>query len=555
KSTAIIAPRSAVEQQLVEIWATVLKLESSTISVQDNFFALGGHSLLATQVTSRIRDSFQVVISLNSLFEFSTIGELALQIEIAQKTGNTDKETLEIIRPLAQTSQIPLSLAQQRLWFLYQMEPQSSAYNIPLALELKGKVDVSVLQQAITEIVRRHQALRTNFVVVEDTPIQVINAAVTMTLPIIDLQPLSETEREQEYQRLAIQEADCCFNLTEDSLLRTTLVQLSDDTQVLLVTMHHIIADGWSLEVFTQELASLYSDFIQGKSSSLPELSLQYGDFAAWQRQWSQTEAFSTQVAYWEQQLASLPALLELPTDHPRPAVQTFAGRVERFSLSEQLTQKLQHLSQRRGATLFMTLLAALATLLSRYSNSRDIVIGSPIANRHRQELEPMIGFFVNTLVLRTNLEENPSFEQLLGQVRKMTLDAYAHQDVPFDKLVEILQPERSLSHNPLFQVMFILQNGTAKAKQMADVNMTPKAVEQVTAQFDLTLSMEETNEGLRGFWQYNSDLFEPETIERMTGHFQVLLSAIVAQVNTSVMVLPLLTAGERYQLLDEWND
>ncbi|MGL5795947.1 MAG: amino acid adenylation domain-containing protein, partial [Waterburya sp.] len=305
KSAEIIAPRTAIEQQLVEIWATVLKLEPSTISVQDNFFALGGHSLLATQVTSRIRDSFQVVISLNSLFEFSTIGELALQIEIAQKTGNTDKETLEIIRPLPETSQIPLSLAQQRLWFLYQMEPQSSAYNIPLALELKGKVDVSVLQQAITEIVRRHQALRTNFVVVEDTPIQVINPAVTMTLPIIDLQALSEIEREQEYQRLATEEADRGFNLTEDSLLRTTLVQLSSDTQVLLVTMHHIIADGWSLEVFTQELASLYSDFIQGKSSSLAELSLQYGDFAAWQRQWSQTDAFSTQVAYWEQQLAS----------------------------------------------------------------------------------------------------------------------------------------------------------------------------------------------------------------------------------------------------------
>jgi amino acid adenylation domain-containing protein len=555
KSTAIIAPRTVVEQQLVEIWATVLKLESSTISVQDNFFALGGHSLLATQVTSRIRDSFQVVISLNSLFEFSTIGELALQIEIAQKTGNTIEETLEIIRPLAQTSQIPLSLAQQRLWFLYQMEPQSSAYNIPLALELKGKVDVSVLQQAITEIVRRHQALRTNFLVVEDTPIQVINAAVTMTLPIIELQALSEIERELKYQRLATEEADRGFNLTEDSLLRSTLVQLSDDTQVLLVTMHHIIADGWSLEVFTQELASLYSDFIQGQSSSIPELSLQYGDFAAWQRQWSQTEAFSAQVAYWEQQLASLPALLELPTDHPRPAVQTFAGRVEGFSLGEQLTQKLQHLSQRCGATLFMTLLAALATLLSRYSNSKDIVIGSPIANRHRQELEPMIGFFVNTLVLRTNLEENPSFEQLLAQVRKMTLDAYAHQDVPFDKLVEILQPERSLSHNPLFQVMFILQNGTAKAKQMSDVTVTPKAVEQVTAQFDLTLSMEETHQGLRGFWQYNSDLFEPETIKRMTGHFQVLLEAIVAEANTSVMALPLLTAAERYQLLDQWND
>jgi amino acid adenylation domain-containing protein len=550
KTESFLAPRTAMEQQLAQIWAEVLHLDPAAISIEDNFFALGGHSLLATQVISRIRDKFEVAITISSLFEFSTIAELAPQIAIADQSI-----TVQPICPLAERSQIPLSLAQQRLWFLYQMDSQSSAYNIPLALQLKGVVDVTLLQQSIAEIVRRHETLRTNFRVVGDTPYQVIAPAVTIPLPIINLQTFSEAEREQEYQRLATLEGNRCFNLTEDALLRTTLVQLSGDTQVLLVTMHHIISDGWSLEVFTQELASIYTALMAGKPSPLAELSLQYGDFAAWQKQWSHTEAFSTQLNYWQQQLAALPALLELPTDHPRPAIQTFSGRLERFSLSSELTQKLQSLAQQTGATLFMTLLAAFATLLSRYSGHRDIAIGSPIANRNRQELEPLIGFFVNTLVLRTNLEDNPRFDELLAQIRQTTLDAYAHQDVPFDKLVEILQPERSLSHNPLFQVMFILQNGTATAKQMSDVTLTPLAVEQVTAQFDLTLSMEQTTEGLTGFWQYNSDLFEPQTIARMTGHFQVLLEAITTFPQMTVTSLPLLTASESHQLLEEWND
>jgi amino acid adenylation domain-containing protein len=550
KTESFLAPRTEMEQQLVEIWAEVLHLEPSAISIDENFFALGGHSLLATQVISRIRDTFEVAISISSLFEFATIAELAPQIAIADRDI-----TIQPICPLAERSQIPLSLAQQRLWFLYQMESQSSAYNIPLALQLKGVVDVTVLQQSIAEIVRRHETLRTNFRVVRDTPYQVIAPAVTIPLPIIDLQAFSEAEREQEYQRLATLEANCCFNLTKDALLRTTLVQLSCNTQVLLVTMHHIISDGWSLEVFTQELASIYAALVTGESSPLAELSLQYGDFAAWQRQWSQTEVFDPQLNYWQQQLAALPALLELPTDHPRPAIQTFSGRVARFSLSSELTEKLQSLSQQTGTTLFMTLLAAFATLLARYSGHRDIAIGSPIANRNRHELEPLIGFFVNTLVLRTNLEDNPRFDELLAQVRQMTLDAYAHQDVPFDKLVEILQPERSLSHNPLFQVMFILQNGSATAKQMSDVTVTPLAVEQVTAQFDLTLSMEQTTEGLTGFWQYNSDLFEPQTMERMTGHLQMLLEGIVNCPEQTVSSLPLLTAAESHQLLSEWND
>ncbi|BAZ44104.1 amino acid adenylation domain-containing protein [Chondrocystis sp. NIES-4102] len=550
KTESKVAPRSELEKQLVNIWAEVLHLQIEDISIEDNFFALGGHSLLATQVISRIRDSLQVEISLRSLFELVTIAQLAPKIEVAQTVSS-----LEPISLLTDRSQMPLSLAQQRLWILYQIESQSSAYNIPLALELKGKVDIKILKSAIAEIVSRHEVLRTRIQVIEEIPYQVVEPEVTIELAIIDLQALPELPKQAEYQRLATIETDRYFNLTEDFLLRTTLVQLTTNTQVLLVTMHHIISDGWSLEVFTQELASIYTALMTQQAISLPSLPFQYGDFAHWHRQWSESTIFSTQLAYWQQQLAALPTLLELPTDHPRPAVQSFSGRIKQFSLSPQLSKKLQQLSQQAGATLFMTLLTTFAALLSRYSNSQDIAIGSPIANRHRRELESLIGFFVNTLVLRTNLEGKPSFWELLGQVRQTTLDAYANQDVPFDKLVEVLQPERSLSHNPLFQVMFILQNHTATTKEMCDVTVTPLLVEQVTAQFDLTLSMTETSEGLTGFWQYNSDLFEPETIDRMTGHFEMLLTGITNCPEQPVANLPLLTTVERHQLLNQWND
>ena len=549
KSTeSLIAPRTATEEQLANIWREVLQLEQ--IGINDNFFELGGHSLLATQVISRSRETLGVEISFSSLFASPTIAELASQIET-----NQTHTSIEPILPQKRNGQAPLSLAQQRLWFLAQMDGQSSAYNIPLALQLTGVVNLTALEQAIAQIVSRHEALRTNFELVEDTAVQIIHRVRHIPLPVIDLQSISEPERLIEYQRIATEEVDRCFDLSQDPLIRTTVVKLAPQSHVLLVTMHHIISDGWSLEIFTQELSTLYTALVKGQPSPLAELSIQYADFAAWQQQWLQTEAFSQQLEYWQQQLAALPALLELPTDRPRPAVQTFQGGVERFTLSAELTRQLQHLTQQAGATLFMTLVAGLSVLMSRYSNTKDLAIGSPIANRNRSQIEPLIGFFVNTLVLRTDLEGDPSFSELLQRVKQMTLDAYAHQDLQFDKLVEILQPERSLSHNPLFQVMFVLQNATSPTQQMPHLTLSTLPVDQLTAQFDLTLSMEETAEGLTGFWQYNRDLFDPETIRRMSGHLKLLLEGIVTHPQKSVTALPLLPEAELRQLLVEWND
>jgi thioesterase domain-containing protein/NRPS condensation-like uncharacterized protein len=491
----------------------------------------------------------KVEIAIASLFASLTIESLARQIDTA-----STKNSVAPILPSPHQSKIPLSLTQQRLWFLYQLEGKSSAYNIPLALEMKGVLQVNALNKAIAEIVRRHQILRTNFQLIDDNPVQIINPTRDIPLEIVDLRSLSESERNTKLQRLMETEIHRPFDLTQESLLRATLFQQTPDSQILLVNMHHIISDGWSLEVFVSELSAIYTAIVNQQPSPLPKLSIQYTDFAHWQREYLQGEIFETQLDYWREQLAQLPPLLELPTDKPRPAIQTYHGGIERFELSLELTNQLKTIGKKSGSTLFMTLLAAFATLLSRYSNSQDIAIGSPIANRNRTELEPLIGFFVNTLVLRTNLEGKPSFEELLQRVRQTTLDAYAHQDIQFDKLVEILQPERSLSHNPLFQVMFVLQNGTVKTQETSALSITPLAVDQVTAQFDLTLSMEETEAGLTGFWQYNRDLFEGETIQRLAANFQILLEQMVTFPEKPVAALSLLAEEERDRLLVQFN-
>ncbi|WP_019506242.1 non-ribosomal peptide synthetase [Pleurocapsa sp. PCC 7319] len=544
-----VAPQTPIEQQLVSIWTQVLQLEP--IGIEDNFFELGGHSLLATQVISRIREIQNTEISLKNLFESPTICELAQQLEILQ-TQNT---TVAPIVTVSRNEPLILSFAQQRLWFLNQLEGASSTYNMPTAWELKGLLQVTVLEQAVSEIVRRHEILRTNFEMVDGIAVQVIRPHTPISLPLIDLQHLSEGEGEAELQRILTEEVERPFDLSQEPLLRLVLIKLATDSQVLLVNMHHIISDGWSMGVFTQELSSLYNAYIQGQPSPLPELSIQYADFAHWQREWLQGEVYQRQLNYWQQQLTGIPELLELPTDRARPAVQTFQGGVIRFELPRELSRKLEAISQQAGATLFMTLLASFSILLSRYSNLEDIVIGSPIANRNHRQLESLIGFLVNTLVLRTNVEGSSSFWELLQQVRQTTLDAYAHQDLPLEKLVEVLQPERSLSHNPLFQVMFAMENGTNQTQQMPDLTLTPIPVEQATSQFDLTLSMSETPKGLTGLWEYNSDLFDPETIQRLAGHFQVLLEGIVATPEKSISTLPLLREAERHQLLIEWND
>ncbi len=471
-------------------------------------------------------------------------------INFLQSTNTTS----DSIQPVDRKQDLPLSFAQTRLWFLNQLDESSATYNIPVSLELNGELNIAALEQSIAEIVRRHEILRTSFQLADDTPVQVIVAPPESIVSVVDLRSIPVTAQAAKVQQLAETEAQQPFDLSDRSLLRVTLIQLSDRSYVLLVTMHHTISDGWSMGVFIQELSVLYAAYCAQQPSPLPALAIQYADFAYWQRQWLTGDVLQTQLNYWQQLLTGAPPLLELPTDRPRPSIQTFRGKTQDLQVDRDLTDKIKALSQQSGATLFMTLMAAFATLLYRYSGQSDIVIGSPIANRNREELEPLIGFFVNTLVLRTQVQGNLSFLELQARIKDMTLDAQDHQDLPFEKLVEELQPQRSLSYTPLFQVMFVLENMPMQELSLPGLTLKPLELENVNAKFDLTLSIAETEVGLEGAWEYNTDLFDPTTIERMSGQFNTLLAGIVANPQMSVAQLPLLSDIDRSQLLVDWN-
>lgn len=449
----------------------------------------------------------------------------------------------------------PLSFAQQRLWFLNQLEPSSSFYNIPHAVRLTGSLNVIALEQTLNEIVQRHEALRTSFMTVEGEPVQVIDPTLTFTLPVVDLREFPEVDQEAEVLRLTAEEAQRPFNLAKAPLLRATLLQLSEVEQVVLFTMHHIIFDDWSMMILIKEVVALYEAFNRSHPSPLLELPIQYADFAVWQQQWLQGEELQTQLSYWKQQLNGTPSIIELPTDRPRPVIQTYRGAKQSLVLPQSLTQKLKKFSQQEGVTLFMTLLAAFKVLLSHYTQQNDILVGTPTANRNRFEIEGLIGFFVNTLVLRTDLGGNPSFRELLRRVREVTLGAYAHQDLPFEYLVEKLQPERDLSYSPLFQVMFALQNVPKDEFQLCGITLSSLKLEKQTAQFDLSVDLFETESGLRGWFEYNTDLFDASTVTRMVNYFCNLLSGIVSNPKQRLWQLPVLTQTERQQLLVEWND
>ncbi|BAZ21899.1 amino acid adenylation domain-containing protein [Kalymmatonema gypsitolerans NIES-4073] len=449
----------------------------------------------------------------------------------------------------------PLSFSQERLWFLYQLQQDSSTYNVSFAFRLQGLLNVSALEHSLNEIIQRHEALRTKFLASENKPVQVIAPSLNLKLPVVDLQELPETERETQVLQLVKNEVQKPFDLEQGSLLRSSLVQLGENEYVLLLSVHHIAFDGWSEGILWRELTALYTAFSTGKPSPLPELPIQYADFAVWHRQWLQGKVMDTQLDYWKQQLAGSPPLLELPTDRVRPPIQTNRGGIKRFQLDDPLTQKLKSLSEKSGATLFMTLLTGFVILLSRYSNQQDILVGSPIANRNRSEIESLIGFFVNILVLRTDVSGNPSFWELLQRVRQVAMEAYAHQDVPFEQVVETLQPERNLNYSPLFQVMFVLLNTPPGKLELPGLSLTPLEIENPTAKFDLTLLMTESEQGLSGSLEYNCDLFEEATITRMAGHFVTLLEGIVANPEERISQLPLLTQPEQQQLLVEWND
>lgn len=449
----------------------------------------------------------------------------------------------------------PLSFAQERLWFLDQLQPNQPLYNEAYAFRLEGSLNVTALTQSLNEIVCRHEVLRVNFTTIDRQPFQIISPILTLALPIVDLQLLSKDKLKAEVQRLVTEEQARPFDLANDPLVRVTLLQLDEAQYVLLFTMHHIVCDQWSFGVIIREIVALYKAFFRDKPSSLPELPIQYVDFAIWQRQWLQGEVLEAQVSYWKQQLSGAPALLELPTDHPRPPIQTNRGAKQSLVLSKSLVEALRVLSQQEKATLFMTLLAAFQTLLYRYTGQDDIVVGTTISGRNRAEIEGLIGFFVNTLVIRTDLSGTPSFREILNRIREVALGAYTNQDLPFEQLVEKLQPKRNLSHTPLFQVMFQLHNTPTTTLELPGLTLSPLEFDKETAKFDLTLSMVEIKQGLIGTLEYNTDLFNAATITQMLGHFQSLLEGIVVNPDQQISKLPILSEAERQQLLVEWNN
>ena len=471
-----------------------------------------------------------------------------------QGPGKENPRTSAIPRRSLQ-SEAPLSFTQQRLWFLDQLHPESPLYNFTMALRMRGPLNVEALRRAFTIIVARHESLRTKFVSMEGNPVQVISEPPVVEVPLTELTQMAPAVREAEVQRLVTAEARRPFKLSEDLMLRAVLLKLEPAEHILVVTIHHIATDAWSMGVFFRELAAGYEAFIGGQTPSLAELPIQYADFAIWQRDWLQGEVWQKQMGYWKQRLSGARKFLDLPTDRPRPAIQTYRGATQTFKLRGEVGDALRQLSRREGVTLFMTLLAAFKTLLYRYSNQEDILVGSPIAGRNRAEVEHSIGFFVNTLVLRSDLSGNPTFKELLLRVRETALGAFSHPDMPFDKLVEELHPERNAGHAPLVQVMFVLQSAPTQGLKLPQLTLTPLEITNETSKFDLTMFVEEGPEGITVSFEYSVHLFDSPTITRMGGHFQSLLQGIATNVEQRLSELPLLTEAEHRQLVMEWNN
>ncbi|HYG65818.1 MAG TPA: amino acid adenylation domain-containing protein, partial [Thermoanaerobaculia bacterium] len=545
-----LAPRTPVEEILAGIWAELLGLER--VGADGNFFELGGHSLLATRVTSRLRDTLGIELPLSDVFEASSLADLAARVEAARRDG-TQASSPPIV-PAPREGALPLSFAQERLWFIDQLEPGSPLYNIAAALQARGPLDSGVLARTLGEIVRRHEALRTAFAELAGEPVQVIQPARPFLLPVVDLSALPESVREDLARTLAAAETGRPFDLSRGPLMRALLLRLGEADHAVVLTMHHIASDGWSMGILVREVAALYPAFAAHRPSPLPELPVQYADFSVWQRSWLHGEVLEQEIDFWRQRLAGLPPLLELPTDHPRPAVQSFRGAERTVRVPAGLTRRLEALARQEGATLFMVLLAGFQALLARHGGQDNLAVGSPVAGRNRLETEGLIGLFVNTLVLRGDLTGAPKFSDLLGRVRETALAAYLHQDVPFEKLVEELAPERSLAHTPLFQVMFTLQSFAFQRIDLPGLSFSPLAVETTTVKFDLEVTVVETGDGLSAHFAFASDLFDPTTILRLSGHLLMLLETVAADPERRPGELSLLSEGEHHQLQSEWN-
>jgi amino acid adenylation domain-containing protein len=544
---SFVAPRTVIEEILATIWAEVLKLEK--IGVHDNFFELGGHSLSATRVVSQIHAILQVELPLRALFEKPSLAGLAEHIEELQR--KEQRLAAPPILPVSRHKDLPLSFAQQRLWFLDQYEPGSTEYNVPGAVRLTGSLDVGALERGINEVIRRHEILRTTFSMINGEPVQVFSASLGVPLTVIDLTVRPQSEREEETRRLAKEEMRRSFDLARGPLFRPILIRLGRKDHVLLLTLHHIVSDGWSMAVLYRELSALYRAFLNSEPSPLPQLSIQYADYAVWQREWFQGEMLDTQLSYWKKQLEGVTGVLNFPTDYPSAAVQSYRETRQSVDVSKELTLGLKGLSRKKDVTLFMTLLAAFQTLLYRYTGQEDIVVGSPVANRNRTEIEGLIGFFVNTLVLRSDFSSNPTFDELLCRVREVALGAYAHQDLPFEKLVEELKPKRALNQTPFFQVLFNMTNQDDSQLELRGLTTERVSFSGSQSKFDLTLYVRELKDEIRFTFAYRAELFSESWMRCFSQQYRYLLEQIVSAPENPIDSYSLVTPEARTLLPD----
>ncbi len=545
-----VPPRTAAEEAVAAIWREVLQIEQ--VGIRDDFFALGGHSLMAARVAARVRAVFGIDLPVRAMFETPTIETLTPIVMRASHP--TAPATSDPIRRRSPDGPVPLAFAQERLWFLDRLAPGGAAYAMPAAIRLRGPLDVARLQRALEAVVHRHEVLRTTFPLVDGRPVQVVAPEGPLDVPLVDLSAMREPEAERAVRRLAAEQEREPFALAAGPLVRARLVRLADAHHILLFAIHHIVADGWSLALLTREIGELYAALVEDRPSPLAPLPLQYADFAVWQRAWAERPEHAGQLEYWTEQLAGRLPLLDLPADRPRPGVLTFRGGMRTAVLDRDLSEALGAFSRRAQVTLFMTLLAAFATLLFRYTGQTDVAIGTGVANRGRRELESLIGCFINVLVLRTDLSGQPSFRELLRRVRDVTLNAYANQDVPFERIVDALQPDRDLARQPLFQVMLVVHNEPASELRLGSLEVSPVEIPRSSAQFDLTLHVRERRDGLTLALEYSADLFDASTADRMLEHLGVLLAAAIDEPERAVADLPILRPTERQLVARAWN-